>query len=337
MLRATITRGGVVVRRTHRKVPVMPESDRAVQDVPTAVRYKPGDTDLAVLAAQYGLTKTTSRPKLSAYVIQLWDRRHFIRAYAAARSKSTYSASRLGQAWQVITPLLNAAIYFFLFGVLLGTSRGVTNFVAFLVTGVFVFTFTQRSLNNGAKSLSGNLSLIRALHFPRAVLPLSFVLVELKQLLISMVLLMFIIPLTGIVYGTGDSIMWQWMLVIPAIALQMLFNLGISLIMARIGAFSQDVTQLMPFISRLWFYASGVIYSIDVFGKNFWAPAYHALQLNPGAIFLDLYRTVLIKSHEPFDLPGGLSIWTVAVAWALLVLGGGFVFFWQKEETYGRG
>lgn len=315
----------------------MPESDRVAQAAPTSVRDKPENTDLAALAAQYGLTKTTSRPSLNGYIKQLWERRYFIRAYAAARSRATYSASRLGQTWQVITPLLNAAIYFFLFGVLLNTSRGVENFVAFLVTGVFVFTFTQRSLNNGAKSISGNLSLVRALHFPRAVLPLSFVLVELKQLLISMVLLMFIIPVTGIIYGTGDTIMLQWLLVIPAIALQMLFNLGLSLIMARVGAFSADVTQLLPFISRLWFYASGVIYSIEVFGKHLWTPAYHALQLNPGAIFLDLYRTVLIDSHDPFNLPGGLNIWTAAGAWALITLGGGFVFFWYKEEVYGRG
>lgn len=315
----------------------MPESDRAAQAAPTSVRDKPDDTDLAALAAQYGLAKTTSRPSLTGYVRQLWERRYFIRAYASARSSSKYSASKLGQVWQIITPLLNAGIYFFLFGVLLGTSRGVENFVAFLVTGVFVFTFTQRSLNNGAKSISGNLSLVRALHFPRAVLPLSFVLVELKQLLISMALLMVIIPLTGIIYGTGDTIMLQWLLVIPAITLQMLFNLGLSLIMARIGAFSQDVNQLLPFISRLWFYASGVIFSIEVFGKNLWTPAYHVLQLNPGAIFLDMYRTVLIGSHDPFELVGGLNVWVVAVAWTIIVLGGGFVFFWRKEEVYGRG
>jgi teichoic acid transport system permease protein len=301
------------------------------------VKQRPGEPDPAELAARYGLTETTARPSLSRYITQLWERRHFILAYASARTTSTYAASRLGQAWQVVTPLLNAGVYFLLFGVLLGTSRGVENFVAFLVTGVFVFTFTQRSLNNGAKSLSGNLSLIRALHFPRAVLPLSFVLVELRQLLISMMLLLAIIPATGLIYGTGDTISWAWLLVIPAIVLQMLFNLGISLIMARIGAMSQDVNQLLPFISRIWFYLSGVFYSIDRFGPVLGPVGYHALQLNPGAIFLDLYRTVLISSHNPLDLPGGLSIWTAAAAWTVVILAGGFVFFWRREETYGRG
>ncbi|MQA61479.1 MAG: ABC transporter permease [Actinophytocola sp.] len=298
--------------------------------------------DPAELAARFGLTRTTARPTLLAYLKQLWARRHFILSYASARSTSQYSGSRLGQIWQVITPLLNAGVYFILFGVLLGTSRGVDNFTAFLVTGVFVFTFTQRSLNNGAKSISGNLQLVRALHFPRAVLPLSFVLVEFRQLMISMALLFVIIPITGIVPtknfpdGPGDTVMWSWLLIIPAIALHMLFNLGLSLLMARVGALSADVNQLLPFITRIWFYMSGVFYSVDRFGPALGA-LYPVLQLNPGAIFLDLYRMVLIESHEPLDLPLGLNIWAVAATWSFILFIGGFLYFWHKEEAYGRG
>lgn len=302
-----------------------------------------GNSEAAALAERYGLTQSTARPSLPQYVKQLWERRHFILAYASARSTATYSASRLGQLWQVTTPLLNAGVYFFLFGVVLQLSRGIDNFVAYLVTGVFAFTFTQRSLNNGAKSLSGNMQLIRALHFPRAVLPLSFVLVEFKQLLISMCLLIAIIPITGVVYGTGDTIMWQWLLIIPAIVLHMLFNLGISLIMARIGAESEDVNQLLPFITRIWFYVSGVFWSIDRFASRlaeFGPPGevmYRILQINPGAVFLDLYRVVLIDSHDPINLPFGWNIWALAATWVVIILGGGFVFFWQREEKYGRG
>lgn len=299
------------------------------------------EPDLAALAARYGLMETTARPSLPDYLKQLWQRRHFIRAYSSARTTSRYSGSHLGQLWQLMTPLLNAGVYFVLFGVLLQTDRGVANFPAFLVTGVFAFHFTMRSLNNGAKSISGNLSLVRALHFPRAILPLSFVIVEVKQLLISMLALFAIIPVTGVMKGTGDTAMWSWLLIVPAIMLHMLFNLGISLAMARVGATATDVNQLLPFISRLWFYTSGVFFSVDVFGSRLpgvLQPILHPiLQLNPGAIFLDLYRTVLIKSHRPLDLPLGLNLWVVATAWMLILLVGGFLFFWRREERYGRG
>ncbi|MGH3950430.1 MAG: ABC transporter permease [Pseudonocardiaceae bacterium] len=300
----------------------------------------PDELDVAALAERHGLVRTTARPTLPAYVKQLWERRHFILAYAAARTTSTYAQSRIGQLWQVLTPLFNAAVYFFLFGVLLNTSRGVENFVAFLVTGVFIFTFTQRSLNNGAKSISGNLQLVRALHFPRAVLPLSFVLVEFKQLLISMAVLFVIIK------ATGEPITWLWLLVVPAMALQMLFNIGLSLVMARIGAQSADINQLLPFISRVWFYTSGIFYPTTRFTEHPSVPEFIKvlLSVNPPAVYIDLYRYALIESHNPISYPWladgqnpMATTWMLAIAWAVVFLIGGFIFFWRREEKYGRG
>jgi teichoic acid transport system permease protein len=291
----------------------------------------------AELAAAHGLSDSTARPTLRRYVVRLWQRRHFIVKYATARSTAEYSASQLGQIWQLLTPLLSVAVYFFIFGLLLGTNRGVTNFLGFLVIGVFTFTFTRNSLSNGVRSINGNLGIIRALNFPRAVLPFSSVLVELRQLLFSIVLLFPIIPLTAFINGTDDVITWHWLLLIPAVALQTLFNLGIGLTIARIAAFQPDVNQLMPFISRLWFYGSGVIFSIQEFGSHLPGALYDVLELNPGAIYLDLYRAVLLTSYKPFDLPLGLSAWTVGAAWAVVFFAGGFVFFWRREEAYGRG
>lgn len=287
--------------------------------------------DPKALAARYGLIEATARPSLPEYIRRLWARKSFIFAYASARSTSKYSSHLLGQLWQVITPLLQACIYYVLFGMLLGLHRNVENYPAFLITGVFVFGFLTRSLNNGAKSISSRRSMIRTLHFPRAVLPLSFVLVEFRQLMVSMVVLF------GIVLVTGEPLTLKWFLVVPAMILQMLFNLGLALTWARIGAGAQDVNQLLPFLTRIWFYSSGVFFSIDDRLGNLPGPAHPILQLNPGAIFLDLYRSVLLASHEPMQLPFGLNIWLVAAVWSVLLLVGGFIFFWQREETYGRG
>ena len=104
-----------------------------------------------------------------------------------------YSEARLGQVWQILTPLLNAAVYFLIFGVILDTRRGVPNFIPFLVTGVFIFNFTQRSFIIASRVINDSLPLIRALHFPRACLPLGYVLIELQQMAISMVVLIVIV------------------------------------------------------------------------------------------------------------------------------------------------
>ncbi|MFB7507591.1 ABC transporter permease, partial [Streptomyces broussonetiae] len=128
----------------------------------------------AQLAAKYGLAVSGARPSLAEYVRQLWGRRHFILAFSQAKLTAQYSQAKLGQLWQVATPLLNAGVYYFIFGVILHASRGLSQdvYIPFLVTGVFVFTFTQSSIMSGVRAISGNLGLVRALHFPRASLPI---------------------------------------------------------------------------------------------------------------------------------------------------------------------
>ena len=90
---------------------------------------------LAGLAAQYGLRPSSARPSRSSYLARVWQRRHFVFAYATARNVSMYTEARLGQLWQVLTPLLNSAVYYLIFGVLFKANRGITNYTAYLVTG----------------------------------------------------------------------------------------------------------------------------------------------------------------------------------------------------------
>ena len=288
--------------------------------------------DLAALAARHGLTVSGARPTLPEYIRQLWARRHFITAFATAKLTTTYSQAKLGQVWQVMTPLLNAAVYYFIFGVLLNTKRGVADFIPFLVTGVFVWTFTQTSIMTGTRAISGNIGLVRALHFPRAALPISFCLQQLQQLLFSMAALVVILLCFGVPVSAS------WVLAIPVLVLQFVFNAGVSMIMARMGAKTPDIAQLMPFVLRTWMYVSGVMWSIDKLAKGHhdW-PSWvvPVLQANPAAVYIDLMRYSLIDSFHASQLPH--HVWALAVGWALVAGVGGFIYFWKAEETYGRG
>jgi teichoic acid transport system permease protein len=288
--------------------------------------------DLAALAARHGLTVSGARPSLPEYLRRLWARRHFIGAFATAKLTAQYSQAKLGQLWQVMTPLLNAAVYFLIFGVLLGTKKGIPDYVPFLVTGVFIWTFTQSSIMAGTRAISGNLGLVRALHFPRAALPVSFCLQQLQQLLFSMAALVVILLAFGVPPAAS------WVLAIPALVLQFTFNAGVSMIMARLGAKIPDIAQLMPFALRTWMYISGVMWSIDqLVGKHGDLPSWVApvLQANPAAVYIDLMRFALIDSFHASQLPD--HVWLLALGWALLAGAGGFIYFWKAEETYGRG
>ena len=323
----------------------------------------------AEFAAAHGLTLSSARPPAGEYLRQLWQRRHFIGGLATALNVSMYTEARLGQLWQVLTPLLNVGVYFLIFGELLHTSRGVPNYLPFLVTGVFVYNFTQRSFIIASRVMNDSLPLIRVLHFPRACLPLGYVLIELQQLLISFSVLFIIVLLTG------EPLTWYWLLAIPALMLQTVFNAGGGLIMARWGAGFDDVSQLMPFIMRTWMYVSGVLFSIQslalihggVLARHPHLAA--ALQVNPAAVFITLIRNAVLASqrlsqpgaapynahlcslyarfpdrhqyvtfskycHPVVSQPG---LWWLGAGWALVALVVGFFYFWRAETRYGRG
>ncbi|MFF0743250.1 ABC transporter permease [Streptomyces sp. NPDC004111] len=287
--------------------------------------------DLGAYAARHGLTVSGARPRLPEYARRLWSRRHFVTAFATARLTSQYSEAKLGQLWQVLTPLLNAAVYYVIFGVLMNTKDGVADYLPFLVTGVFVWSFTQSTLMAGARSVSGNLGLVRALHFPRAALPVSYALLQLQQLLVSLGVL------AAVLVCCGQFPRPSWLLVVPAFGLQALFSTGLALVLARLTARTPDLAQLLPFLLRTWMYASGVMWSTAHVLKDGSVPdaVRLLLECNPAAVYLDLARFALIDSYGAAGLPP--HVWALAVGWALVAGIGGFVYFWQAEERYGRG
>lgn len=279
------------------------------------------------LAAKYGLTKSSTRPGLGEYLRELWGRRPFVVSYARARVYAAYAGLRLGMFWQVLTPLLNAAVYYLVFGLLMNAARNVENYVAFLISGMFIFTYTQRSVLEGTKSISANMSLIRTLHFPRATLPFAYVMNELSQLGISMSILLVLVAVT-------DGISWSWLLLLPALLLQTMFNIGITLVFARLGAFYSDITQLMPFVLRTWLYISGVFFSLPAALDDQPGWITQLIALNPAAAYIDIARRALLSTHDAHALP---NAWWIALGWAVIALVGGFVYFWRAEDRYGRG
>jgi len=324
------------------------------------------DEPLPELAARHGLKPSAARPSPLAYLKQLWQRRHFVVAFATARNVAMYSDARLGQVWQILTPLLNAAVYFLIFGVILNTRRGVPDFIPFLVTGIFIFNFTQRSFIISSRVINDSLPLIRALHFPRACLPLGYVLIELQQMLISMAVLFVI------VLASGEGITWYWLLLVPALALQSFFNVGVGLILARVGAGVEDVSQLIPFIVRTWLYVSGVMFFIPALATLYLhAKLSYLMQINPAAVYISLARNALLSklratigAYQPYNrqlceagiaaarkhpsaspaltdhchlVVGNTSLWLYGAGWAVLAIVIGFFVFWRAEVTYGRG
>lgn len=272
-----------------------------------------------------GLEPLNIRPPLGEYIRNLWKRRHFLRVFASAQLESTASDNRLGRYWFILSPILSAATYWFVFGVLLGADQGVSNYIAFLIIGMFLYTFTSASLTSGAGSIGGSAGLIQSLHFPRASVPLSSTLLLLFRLRWELAVMIVIVLLTR------EPITVWWLLLPVVILMQTMFNAGLALAAARVVAQVHDVRQLLPFITRTWMFLSGVMFSITEYAKN--APGWvqFLLEINPLAVYLNLARDVLMES---MTVPP--ATWWLGIGWALFMLVFGFVYFWRAEESYGR-
>jgi teichoic acid transport system permease protein len=278
------------------------------------------------MAAEHGLRLVGVRPPLGDYVQRIWARRHFLVELSRAREQSESAGSRLGQLWRVLNPLLNVAVYFLVFGVVLKVNRSVPNYLSFLVIGVFVFTYTQASVMGGSRSIANNLGLVRALHFPRALMPLAAVIEEIFPLAAALAICVIV------VLAQGEGLSLMWLLLPVALLLQTMFNFGLALILARVTESVRDVTMLLPFLLRTWLYLSGVVFPIQEYGQDHGGLVGLLIRANPGAVFVELARDCLLTSYVA---PAGTWAW--GVGWGVVLLGAGFVYFWRAEARYGRG
>lgn len=272
------------------------------------------------------LQRVGSRPKFLDYLVTLWDYRHFVYYDSRARVMSGNSQDRLGGAWLLLTPLLNGAVYYLIFGVLLGTGRGIDNFISYLIIGLFLFQYSTRSISTSARSMISNRNVLQAFRFPRATLPIAVnvreALSSVPTLIVMLLLVIFIPPV--------EVISIKWLFLIPAVLLQSLFHLGISLIMARVVAFVPDVAHLLGFGLRAWLYISAVFFSVDRFADKPWLVT--IMNANPMFVVLDIARDCLLYDTWP-----SMVRWLTLCTWALASLTVGIVFFWRAEERYGRG
>lgn len=263
------------------------------------------------------------RPPLPAYLHQLWGRREFCVLLAWSRLRAENDRDRLGPAWVVLKPLINAVVYGAVFALLLRADSRPENFVPFLVCGVFVFTYLSSCLTDGAASVNGSADLVRSLRFPRAVLPLAAVV----QRAVGLGAMMAVLAV--VVVASGEPVRTRWLLVLPALALATLFAAGTALAAARLTVHLRDVAHLLPFLTRLLFYVSGIFYSLDRVVTD---PLVRTLlELNPAYVYITLVRGALLTESAVTS-----GTWLLGVLWALVAAPVGLVFFWRAEQEYGR-
>lgn len=284
------------------------------------------------LAHRYGLQQVGVRPPLLRYLRDTWKCRGFVYTLSSGRTTARNSDNYFGQAWSLLNPAFNILVYFFIFGLLLSSTRqGIHNFIGYLSVGVVGFQMLGGMMTKGSTSIVGNPSLVRALRFPRCVMPLSVVLTEFFAALPAFVLVLVVMLITG-----ERPTLW-WLLYPVAIAINVLIGAGAALIVARLVNSARDLANLIAIVIRLLRYVSGVFFATQTLTTRSHFVAEHtwignALTYQPFSIALTTLRETLLKESPP-----QLLVWVVAIASAIVIPAVGMVFFWRAEEAYGRG
>lgn len=229
------------------------------------------------------------------------------------------------QLWAWLNPLLLIGSYFVVFGLIIQTTGTIHNKIGFLAIGVVLFQVIASVVNTGSKSIVSNMNLMRALHFPRAILPLSVALTEFLANIPAFIVLFLVMIITG----ERPSV--EWLLFPVSILMLVMMLTGMALIGARIINISRDLGNLIPVSLRLLRYVSGVFFPI---AEKSHGLAQIVLMYQPFALPLQTARESLMYDpahavHWPH--------WAAQAGWSIGFLLVGIVVFWVDEARYGRG
>lgn len=254
------------------------------------------------------MTVVTARPRRSApgsYVRELWKRREFAWFLAIGNLQARNASTALGLFWWVLNPLLLAAVYFVVFGFIFQARNQHDDYLSYLISGIFAFTYTSTSMTTGANSILANSKLLANVKFPRLILPISAVIEAGVGFLAALSIFYLVAIPANQVYPTVAVL-----LLIPTVALHTFFNLGLGAMTARLAVPFRDVNNLIPYILRLWLYLSPIIWPLSLLDSMpSWAQT--AVKLNPLFSFLSLYRSALLGGPVEWSMLGAAFVWTM--------------------------
>jgi teichoic acid transport system permease protein len=216
-------------------------------------------------------------------------------------------------------------VFYLVFGLILQTPRG--DNIAWLLTGLFAFYFTRGVMSAGAQSILSNSVLVSTQRFPRVLLPIAAVIEEGAGFLASLV------PLFTIAAITGAGLPTRTALWLPAVIFfHVLFNLGITLLVALLIIPFRDINNLLPYVTRIWLYLSPVIFDIGarLEGSSLPEVAQKIIMANPMVAILGWYRHATIADPlEPYHVWG-------TIVWSVVLFVAGLIVFIRNEHRLVR-
>jgi lipopolysaccharide transport system permease protein len=221
-------------------------------------------------------------------LIAILKYRELIKNLVLKDLKLKYRDSVLGLLWSLANPLLLILVYSFVFGHIL---RGAPqNFAYFLMVGILPWNLFAQSLSMSTGSILDNGALIRKVALPLEVFPVATVLFNLAQFLLALAIFF---PMA--IFFFKVPIAWSWLLFFPILALQILFMLGLCLMVSTVTVYYRDMRHFTEILLMLLFWLTPIIYDIRTVPEGFRA----VLFMNPFSYFILAYQDTLFLNHFP--------------------------------------
>lgn len=225
------------------------------------------------------------------YWTDLWRARELLFFLAWRDILVRYKQAVLGVLWAVFKPLLTTLVFALVFGKIARLPAGDIPYLLLVLSGIAPWFYFAYSVGEGGNSLVSNSALITKVYFPRLVIPVTSVLVNLIDLGISLLLLCAMLTYYGIALSFS-------LLIIPA-ALTVLITLtmGVGLWVAALNAKYRDVQFVLPFLITFGLYLSPIGFSSAVVPDE-WRWLFN---LNPIVGVIDGFRWGLFGDRYPFQ------------------------------------
>jgi lipopolysaccharide transport system permease protein len=243
--------------------------------------------------------------------------------------KIRYKNSILGVLWSLLNPLFMTLVFTIVFTLML--RRGTENYPVFFMSGYLPWSFLAASVSTSITSIVGNAPLVKKIYFPREVLPLSGVLANLVNFLLSLVVLFALIFAFSVKLTPA-------ILMLPLIILaQTFFVLGLGFFLATANVFYRDTQHIMQVVMQAWFFLTPIFYPIETLPESanilgmtvniqLWVR-----RLNPMASLVASYRDVLF-----YGVPTGWDFFLRTFVTCLAVLVVGYLVFCRFSRVFGE-
>jgi ABC-2 type transport system permease protein len=227
----------------------------------------------------------------------------------------TYFGSVLGYLWALMRPLLLFGVLYTVFSQIVKFGGDIPNYPVLLLFNIVLFSFFQDSSQRAVTAVVDSEAIVRKMHFPRLVIPLSTVMTGALNFLLSLIAVFIFI----LAYGVDPT--WTWLL-LPAILVPLIMlTSAIAMLVSSLYVRFRDVQPIWFVLSTILFYGSPVLYAIDTVPAN----AQRYMLFNPIAMLLEQARKWIVdpSARGCVEAIGGWK-WAMiplAISIAVCVLG----------------